>query len=359
MIRLLHLVQHPSGCQHVSGALATMRHLGTGLALTGALAVGASCLETLEGLLTTHLVLDALVLAILLGVLVRNTCVLPAGISAGATFASKTLLEIAVVVLGASIDIRRIVEPGGWLLVAILTGVAGGLGASFGLSKMLGLNSRLAYLVAVGNAICGNSAIAAVAPVIRAERKDVASAIGLTAVVGVVMVVLLPAAVPLLGLSLYQYGIVAGMAVYAVPQVMAAAFAVSPLSGEVALLVKLVRVMCIGPVVLATGIFMRRRGRETSPMTGTQLLPWFVVGFCALLVLRNLGLLPVRVLPTLHDIGCSLTLWAMAGVGLCVELAAVRAVGLRVGLASALSMGFLVGVSLLLICGLGLHGGDR
>jgi uncharacterized membrane protein YadS len=149
------------------------------------------------------------------------------------------------------------------------------------------------------------------------------------------------------------------MAVYAVPQVMAAAFAVSPLSGEVALLVKLVRVMCIGPVVLATGIFMRRRGRETSPMTGTQLLPWFVVGFCALLVLRNLGLLPVRVLPTLHDIGCSLTLWAMAGVGLCVELAAVRAVGLRVGLASALSMGFLVGVSLLLICGLGLHGGDR
>jgi uncharacterized integral membrane protein (TIGR00698 family) len=288
--------------------LATLRRLGPGLALAGAIAVRVSFLETLEGRLTTHLVLDALVLAILLGVLVRHTCMLPAGVSAGATFASKTFLEVAVVVLGTSIDIRRIVEPGGLLLIAILTAVAGGLAASFGLSKVLGPNSRLGYSVAVGNAICGNSAIAAVAPVMRAERNEVASAIGLTAVGGVGMVVLLPAAMPLLGLSHYQYGLVAGMAVYAVPQVMAAAFAGSPLSGEVALLVKLARVMCIGPVVLATGMCMRRRGHAASPLTRTQLLPWFVVGFFALFILRSLGAIPAGALPALRGVGRSLTL---------------------------------------------------
>jgi uncharacterized integral membrane protein (TIGR00698 family) len=334
-----------------------MRHLIPGLALAGALALGASLLEGLESRLLTHPVLEALVLALLLGALVRNTVRLPSRLLAGSAFAAKTLLEVAVVVLGASLDIRQLIAPGGRLLLAIVLGVGVGLGTSFGLGTLLGLAARLAYLVAVGNAICGNAAIAAVAPVVRAERHEIASAVGLTAVVGMGMVVLLPAVAPVWGLSHAQYGLLAGMAVYAVPQVMAAAYAVSPLSGDLALLVKLVRVMCLGPVVLATGVVMRWRGQATAPRPWTQVLPWFVVGFFALLTCRSLGLIPTAAVLALRSVGRSLTLWAMAGVGLGVELAAVRAVGLRVGLASALSMGLLVGVSLLLIVGLGLHAG--
>ena len=86
------------------------------------------------------------------------------------------------------------------------------------------LSSKLAVLVACGNAICGNSAIAAVAPVIGADREDVAASIALTAVLGVAVVVLLPLLIPVLGLSNYQYGVLAGLTVYAVPQVLAAAF---------------------------------------------------------------------------------------------------------------------------------------
>jgi uncharacterized membrane protein YadS len=85
--------------------LATMRHLGPGLALGGAIAVGASSRETLQGMLTTPLVLDVLVLVILLGLPVRNTCMPPAGISAESRFAAKTLLEAAVVGLVARMDI--------------------------------------------------------------------------------------------------------------------------------------------------------------------------------------------------------------------------------------------------------------
>src|SRR5262245_51988874 len=104
MIRQLHMMLHPQSRPRIAEACATMHYLGPGLALAGALAVSAYALEVLEGRLITHQVLEALVLALLLGVLVRNTVRLPSGTLAGIAFASKTLLEIAVVVLGASLD---------------------------------------------------------------------------------------------------------------------------------------------------------------------------------------------------------------------------------------------------------------
>ena len=112
-----------------------------------------------------------------------------------------------------------------------------------------GLVRTGAALVAIGNSICGNSAIAALAPVIGAEKKDVASAIGLTAVIGVLLVLGLPMLIAPFMLSNYQYGVLAGMSVYAVPQVVAAAFPVSELSGNVATLVNLTRVLLLGPAV--------------------------------------------------------------------------------------------------------------
>ena len=88
--------------------------------------------------------------------------------------------------------------------------------------RLLGLPLRMSILVACGNSICGNSAIAAVAPIIDADGDDVASSIAFTAVLGVVVVLGLPLLVPLLKMSLTQYGVLAGLTVYAVPQVLAA-----------------------------------------------------------------------------------------------------------------------------------------
>ena len=116
--------------------------------------------------------------------------------------------------------------------------------------------------MAFGNAICGNSAIAALAPVIGAKREHVASAIAFTAVLGVAVVVGLPFLVPVAHLSNYQYGVVAGLTVYAVPQVLAAAFPVSALSGQVGTLVKLVRVLFLGPVLVAFSVMARREARR-------------------------------------------------------------------------------------------------
>jgi uncharacterized integral membrane protein (TIGR00698 family) len=124
----------------------------------------------------------------------------------------------------------------------------------------------MAILVACGNAICGNSAIAAVAPVIGAEAKDIAAAIAFTAVLGVLMVLGLPLFVPLAGMTDNQYGVLAGLTVYAVPQVLAATVPVSLLSTQVGTLVKLVRVLMLGPVVVVFSLIAPRlpqaRGRR-------------------------------------------------------------------------------------------------
>src|SRR6202162_621297 len=122
----------------------------------------------------------------------------------------------------------------------------GHVASPLGTSRAVGLPIRLSILVACGNSICGNSAIAAVAPVIGADSDDIASSISFTAVLGVVVVLGLPLLVPILQLSLTQYGVLAGLTVYAVPQVLAATLPIGELSNQVGTVVKLVRVLMLG-----------------------------------------------------------------------------------------------------------------
>jgi uncharacterized integral membrane protein (TIGR00698 family) len=310
-----------------------------------AIAALAVALARLEAHAFGQPLIEAIVLALLLGVAARG--VLPkargAALQAGANLAAKPLLEVSVALLGASVFLPALLKAGPALIVLIVGGAGAGMAASFLLGRALGLGTRLAVLVAVGNAICGNSAIAAVAPVIRADKKDVASAIGLTAVTGVALVLSLPLLIAPLALSHYQYGVLAGMSVYAVPQVVAAAFPVSQLSGEVATLVKLTRVLLLGPVVLGMGLlFGGAVPRGAAARRGpSAYLPWFVAAFLGLAALRSAGWLPAAAAAPAHEVSRLLMILAMAGLGFGVDAAAVRTVGPRVGLVVVGSLLFL------------------
>lgn len=321
-----------------------------GVLLAAAIGVAASLLATLEERALGHALIEALVLALLIGVVVRNLLPDASLFVAGTGFAAKQVLELGVGLLGASVDFRQVLAAGPALLTLVLVGVFGGLAVNFVIGRSLRLSTKLAILVAVGNAICGNSAIAAVAPVIRAEKKEVASAIALTAVLGVCLVLALPLLIPIFALSHYQYGVLAGMSVYAVPQVVAAAFPVSQLSGQVATLVKLTRVLLLGPVVVLFAVLARRMGEEGEVKRGiSTYVPWFVALFLALAAARSVGLLPANVIDPLRQLSRWLTILAMAGLGFGVELAAIRKVGLRVGLAVIASLLFMTGVTLALL----------
>jgi uncharacterized membrane protein YadS len=163
----------------------------------------------------------------------------------GIRLSAGMLLEVAVALLGASLDLHSALAAGPGLLLGIAGVVAAALVMGYGVGRAAGLPRRMAALVACGNAVCGNSAIAAVAPVIGATAREVASAIAFTAVLGVAAVLALPLLAPALGLSATQYGVLAGLSVYAVPQVLAATAPLGGLSMQAGTLVKLVRVLML------------------------------------------------------------------------------------------------------------------
>jgi len=294
-------------------------------------------------------IIEPLVLAILVGMAVRTVRGEPAREAPGVRFVAKDLLELAVCLLGATMDVPRLFASGPTLALGIVALVCTALLLGYAIGRAAGLSSRLAILVACGNAICGNSAIAAVAPVIGADREDVAAAIALTAVLGVIVVLGLPLLIGPLGLSHYQYGVLAGLSVYAVPQVLAAAFAVSALSGQVATVVKLARVLMLGPVVVFFSLRGRRRSAGATPMIRAAIVPWFVIGFVLLATLRSLGAIPEPSAAIAKVVAGWLTIGAMAALGLSVDVHSVRRVGARVVIAVAGSLAALLLLSVGLI----------
>lgn len=329
--------------------------LAPGTALCAAIALAAVMLQWLEEQWTGRPWLEALVIAILIGTAARTLWTPGPRWAPGIGFSAKTLLEIAVMLLGASISFQAVRDAGLSLVLGIAAVVALAIGASYGLGRVLGLPKRMAVLVACGNSICGNSAIAAVAPVIGARPEDVASAIAFTAILGVVVVLALPLLVPLLDLSLTQYGVLAGLTVYAVPQVLAATVPVGLVSVQLGTLVKLVRVLMLGPVVLALSVLAGRStdgSRSGVPLN--RLVPWFILGFLGLALLRSLGAVPEVLLQVAMPAATLLTIIAMAALGLGVDLKVLGRVGGRVTLAVTLSLLVLLAISLGLIRLLGI-----
>jgi len=334
-----------------------------GLALCAGISAVAFALEHVEALATGRAWLEALVLAILLGTAIRSVWTPSERWRPGIAFSAKMVLEIAIVLLGASLNVAMIMAAGPALLVGIAAVVALALVGSFLIGRSLGLPKRMAVLVACGNSICGNSAIAAVAPVIGADGKDVASSIAFTAVLGVLVVLGLPLLVPLLNMSETQYGVLAGLTVYAVPQVLAATAPVAAASVQIGTLVKLVRVLMLGPVVLALSI-LGHRLREDSDAGGARpasqrlavnkLVPWFIIAFLGMAALRSHGLIPEAALFPIAKTATVLTIISMAALGLGVDVRVVARAGGRVTAAVTLSLIALTAVSLGLIRLLGI-----
>jgi uncharacterized integral membrane protein (TIGR00698 family) len=311
-----------------------------GIGLCVAIAVVASALQAVEVHFVGQPYLEALVLAILIGVAARAFWTPGKRFAPGLDVSAKFVLEVAIVMLGAAVSVSTVLALGPFLIFGIAAIVSFAIGMSYLICRSLRLPMRMSILIACGNSICGNSAIAAVAPVIGADSDDVASSISFTAVLGVIVVLGLPLLVPILTLSLTQYGVLAGLTVYAVPQVLAATLPIGALSNQVGTVVKLVRVMMLGPVVLGFSLFARKlrtAAKHGSPpgrrLRVGEFIPWFIVGFLLVLFVRSLGLIPQSFIAPVTRTAALLTTVAMAALGLGVDVRVVARTGARVTLA--------------------------
>ncbi len=194
-----------------------------------------------------------------------------------------------------------------------------------------------------------------------------ASSIAFTAVLGVVVVLGLPFLVLVLSMTVPQYGALAGLTVYAVPQVLAATLPIGALANQVGAVVKLVRVLMLGPVALLVSLLTERLrddedGTSAAPVASGHayrrpalhaLVPWFIVGFVIVALLRTFDVIPHLWLRPIAVTATQLTIVSMAALGLGVDVRSVARAGLRVTAAVTLSLLVLGAISLGLIYAVG------
>ena len=326
--------------------------IGLCLAITGF----ACLLERMEVAVMGKAWLESLNLALLAGVACRSLYDPGPAWMPGIRCCSRTMLNIAIVLLGASFSLDAVLSIGPWVLAAVTGIVVFSMVFTCCIGRLSGLDPSRTLLVACGNAICGNSAIMAAAPVIRARDEDVGATIAFTAVGGLVVTIALPLLGPLLDISARAHGALAGLIVYAVPQVVAATAPFGDGAVHTGMLVKLVRVLMLGPVCIVLSILTARAdrcavagGHGTGPRAPTRLVPWYITGFMAMMVVRSLDLIPPQVVGPINLVTTALTILAMAALGLCVDIRAVLRAGRPLVVTVLLSLCGLLGAGMVLV----------
>jgi uncharacterized membrane protein YadS len=260
-----------------------------GLALTAALGVVAWGGARAVGARYPRAGIDAVVLAVLAGVIVRAFWHPAPWAVPGIGIAARQVLEVAIVLLGVATDARWMARAGLELAVAIAAATTLALGAGLAWGRVFGLPRSHALLVASGNAISGNSAIAVLASVTGAPRREeTASAVAYTALLSLALVLALPFVRAWLSLVDLSYGIVTGLTVYAVPQVLAAAYPVSVQAGQLGTMVKLARVLMLIPLVTGISLIRRRQARSAGAALSLRgRVPCYVLGFLVSMVAHS------------------------------------------------------------------------
>lgn len=274
--------------------------------------------------------LSPLLVAIVLGMVATNFGMVPVVARPGLAFSSKRVLRVGVALLGLQLVLSDIVALGPGMLGVIAAVVVVGATSTMAVGAMLGISRAQRLLIACGFSICGAAAVAAVDGVIEAEEREVATAVGLVVIFGTVMIPALPMAASLLGLSNRQAGLWAGGSIHEVAQVVAAGGAIGSTALTVAVVVKLGRVLMLGPVLAVLGLAQRRSsfGLPTSRKR-PPLVPLFVIAFVAMAAVRTADILPTPVVSTAKVTQAFLLAMAMFALGSGVRLADVRTVGPR------------------------------
>lgn len=267
-------------------------------------------------------------------------------------FAATWLLRAGVVLLGLRISLSDLASIGTRGLVVVVTTVVATFFGAQWLGRRLGVDPDLALLVGTGYAICGISAVTAMNGVIRADEEEVAYAVGLVTLAGSLSIVVLPLLGTALGLEPPEFGTWVGGAVHDVAQTIATASTSTEAATEAAIVTKLSRVALLAPLILAVIISRRRRDLSDVPVTRPPLLPWFVVGFLALVALRSTGWLAQEVIDTARGLEGWLFVAALFGVGAGVDIGRLRRLGGRPLQLGLLTWLLVAGVSYLTVTAL-------
>jgi uncharacterized integral membrane protein (TIGR00698 family) len=286
-------------------------------------------------------VIGAPVVGIVLGAVLSMWATRRAILRPGIAFAGRTVLQVAVVVLGAQLSLRQVAEVGLSSLPVMLGTLSVCLGLAVVIGRQLRIESDLRTLIGVGTAICGASAIAAVSPTIRAKSSSVAYAISTIFLFNIAAVLTFPLLGHALGLSQRAFGLFAGTAVNDTSSVIAAAASYGGPASHYAVVVKLTRTLMIIPICLWLAAVTNRGDSShhvDAPSSGhitnslprnLRLVPWFLIGFLIVAGANSIGLIPVSIHGAVQNVALFLITIALSAIGLSIDVAALRRAGPR------------------------------
>jgi len=310
----------------------------------------------LHGLITQPVLnksVSEILVAILLGLYIGNAFPLQKEIRAGAKFALQRLLRLGIILLGLRLSLQDVAATGLTALILVIICISVALTLAYVAGRLFKVPPKLAALIGVGTAICGNTAIVATAPILEADEEEMGFAVATITLFGLLAVLLYPLIGHLIGLSDHAFGLWAGTAVNDTSQVVAVGAIYSEVSLDVATIVKLTRNTLMAPLIILVGLFythalnrpMSDSASQASRFDWKKLIPGFVLGFLAMALVRTLGvamgILPQSVsnpgklqsaaafLKTVDEISKFLILMALTGVGLNTNLASLRRLGLK------------------------------
>ena len=343
------------GCRHEPAidvpANSAQAHTGLGiwpgLALTAAIAAMAFALRQIPYVS----VLSPIILSIALGISLRNLVGIPALAAPGIAFSMRRLLRFAIVLLGLQLTAAQLVEVGvtGIAIIA-LTLIATFL-FTVQLGRLIGVDRKLAELIAAGTSICGASAVIATNTVTRAADEDVAYAVACVTVFGSIAMFAYPLLPGLLQLNPHAFGLWSGASIHEIAQVVAASFQDGKAAGEFGTIAKLARVTMLAPVVMSLGYLAARQARRHGGdrSTASAPLPWFVLGFIAMVVVNSMISIPDEARGLIVTVTTFLLAMALAAMGLETDIRKLCAKGLRPLLLGAGAFLFISGFSLAMI----------
>jgi uncharacterized integral membrane protein (TIGR00698 family) len=282
-----------------------------------------------------HYHASAMLFALLLG-MAMNFLSTEGRCVSGIQFSSSTLLRIGVALLGVRITLAQVTALGVLPIAMVVLSVALTIGFGILLARLLGYRNRFGVLTGGAVAICGASAAMAIAAVIPAnaednvkERATIFTVIGVSTLSTVAMVGY-PIIVAALGLGHEQAGVFLGGTIHDVAQVVGAGYGMSKETGDVATIVKLLRVAMLLPVILI--ITLSYRKHHAAGPSGTSLppvVPWFVAVFAMLVAVNSAGLIPSSIQQSLQTLSTWLLVISMSAIGMKAHLKDFAAVGFR------------------------------
>ena len=319
-----------------------------GLLLASMVAASTYWLRELPGMTA----FSPLILAILIGTAVHNIVGTPAVAKAGVAFSMRRLLRIGIILLGFQLTVSQIIEVGqrGFLIIATTLLTTFVFTVSMG--RLLGVDRKLAQLIAAGTSICGASAVIATNTVTNGDDEDVAYAVACVTIFGSVAMFGYPLLPAMLHLDPHAFGLWTGASIHEIAQVVAAAFQYGKTAGEFGTIAKLSRVVLLAPVVIALGWLASRNATvRASGSTVSQRppMPWFVLGFVAVVGLNSLITIPAAERTQIVAVTTFLLSVALAAMGLETDLRKLMARGIRPALLGALAFLFIASFSLMLI----------